>query len=273
MNRLLSILLLVALFQNAEAVNLNLKLKKSPEPVIDYKPWISAQNWEAEIDGIQQFYPETVTVANDDGSIDSVAVVTGILPVTGLNDRQAFLAAMVYSADNFDHDAEEGFEDIDYRKQEFTVLVRTTVGTNNNEATYTRSIKFSPADGGLRFEVGNIDCRYRDKGIIPRTQRLEKLHPEKNKRHAELVKEFVEVNSQYLAQLAGYVATRPDIDSPNYARLGKGNTVTEGMNMDEVTILLGAPMNKRKSGDKYRWIYANDFVVIFTDGLVSKIVD
>lgn len=254
---------------------LNIKIGKKDEPMVDYNEWIPQQQWPENIDGAKQFYPITKAVAGADNEevADTIAVVEGRLQIPGLDARQCFLAALVYASDNFDTEANEGFEEIDYNDLSFKMLLKTTQGRNNTETTYTRSIECSAADGGIGFVVTDIDCKFRDKGIIPRTLRLEKLQPGGNKRHSELVKEFVEVNSDYLNNMASYVSTRKDISSPNFDKLKRKADVAEGMNMDEVTILLGPPLNKRKSGTKYRWIYSNDFVVIFADGVVTKIVD
>ncbi len=253
---------------------LKLKLKKDPTPMIDYGAWVASQELPESVDGVRQFYPVSVAVESDNGETDTVAVVRGFVPVNGLSARQVFLAAMVYASDHFDREtAKEGFESVDYDSNSFRALLKTTQGTNSNETTYTRSLTVSARDGGFDFEISEIDCRYREKGLIPRTQRLEKLHPDNNARHAEIVLEMANVNSAYLASLAEYAASRDDIRSPNFDKLKKGGDVCTGMTEDEVTILLGPPVNKRRSGERYRWIYANDYVIIFTDGIVTKIVE
>lgn len=251
-----------------------LKLKKSPAPMTDYTEWIPTQSFPEEIDGVRQFYPISVGIIDEEsGEQDTTAVVRGFVAVSGLTARQVMLAAMVYASDHFDRENQEGFEDIDYDENRFTVLLKSTQGTHANETTYTRSLTVTARDGGFDFETSDIDCRYREKGIVPRTQRLEKLHPDNNKRHLSVLKEFIEVNSAYICALSEYASTRSDIESPNFDKICKGADAAVGMNEDEVTILLGQPMNKRRSGERVRWIYSNDYVIIFTEGLVSKIVD
>lgn len=252
---------------------LNLKLKKKDTPMIDYNKWVPQQQWPADIAGVEQFYPSTQVAVSDGENTDNdtIAVVAGRLSVPGLDARQCFLAALVFASDNLDDN--ESIEGIDYTGLNFSISLKTTQGNNNNETSYTRSITCKACDEGVDFNVSEIDCHFRDKGIIPRTIRLEKLQPDKNKRHAELVKQFVEINSGYLGRMSDYMRSRKGISSPNFDKLMKGASVCEGMNMDEVTILLGPPLNKRRSGEKYRWIYANDFIIIFTDGVVSRIVD
>lgn len=256
----------------AHAFKIN--LKKSPTPMTDYTEWIPTQSFPEEIDGVRQFYPVSDSFIDEEsGERDTTAVVRGSVAVNGLTARQVMLAAMVYASDHFDRENQEGFEDIDYDENRFTILLKSTQGTTSNETTYTRSLTVTAHGGGFDFETSNIDCRYREKGIVPRTQRLEKLHPDNNKRHLSVLKEFVEVNSAYIYALAEYASTRSDIKSPNFDKMKRGADVAVGMTEDEVTILLGKPMNKRQSGERVRWIYANDYVIIFTDGKVSKIVD
>lgn len=251
------------------------KLKKAPAPMIDYNVWIPTSGWPSVEGGVEQFYPQSIAIPSeeDEAVVDTVAVVKGSITMPGMDARQCFLAALVFASENFDTELGEGFEDIDYKNLNFKILLKSTQGANNTETTYTRSLNVAATDGMLNFTTTDIDCRYREKGIVPRTLRLEKLQPDKNSRHASLVKEFTEVNSSYIDKLRQYIATRNDIMSPNFDKLAAGSKVIPGMNMDEVTILLGVPLNKRKSGEKFRWIYSNDFVIIFTDGVVTKIVD
>lgn len=269
---LVSLIILVPLRGYA----IKIKLKKDPAAALDYEAWVKSADLPSEVEGISQFYPVSTSVLDDDGNIvDTTAVIRGCCTVRDMTDTQIFLAAMVYASDNFvrEGNVKDGFESIDYDNNSFVAFMKSSQGSNSNETSYSRKIRFSAIDGSLCFEVFDIDCRFRDKGIIPRTLRLEKLHPDRNKRHEELVKELVKVNSEYLSLITDYVNSRMDICSPNFNLLKKGAEITEGMNSDEVTILLGPPVNKRKSGERVRWIYANDYVLIFTDGVVSKIVE
>lgn len=266
--------LIVLISMGNETQGLKIKLKKDHTPAINYKDWVEVKGLPAEIDGVKQYYPISVAVSETEDSeeTDTVAVIIGSIPLKGLTAKQILLASLVYAQEHFNSDMEEGFLNVNYDSKTCSMILKSTQGTNSNETTYTRIVNLTALDGILEFEVSEIDCRYREKGLIPRTIRMEKLHPERNKRHEELVKEFIGINSLYMVELEKYVASRKNIDSPNFAKLGKTNDPEIGMNEDEVTIILGMPMDKRKSGERKRWIYANDYVVIFTNGKVSKIV-
>lgn len=256
-----------------DAYAFKINLKKGNTAYTDLTTWVAAQSFPEDVEGVKQYYPISVGVAQEDTEeIDTVAVVRGFVPVSGMTAPKIMLAGMVYVSSHFQSDAKEGFEAIEYAENRFTVILKSTQGSNSNETTYTRSLTVTARDNGFDFETFNIDCRFREKGLIPRTLRMEKLHPDQNKRHLGLLTEFVGINSEYIAGLSEYIASRTDI-AANIDRLRKcAGEVTPGMNQDEVIILLGAPRDKRKSGEKERWIYDYNYVVIFDGGIVVKIV-
>lgn len=241
-----------------------LKLK-SEKPTVDFAAWVSGiQLPDTDESGHPIFYP----VNNPD---DSVAIVEGVLPAGNLKDLQAYYAAMVYAISNLDTENGECVMAADNDGLNFTLLLRSTQGESSRETTYTRNIKVTVSDGNLHFRVTAISAKYREKGIIPRTLALEKLHPESNSRHGELVTEFSRINSEYLNGMASYVASREDISVSHPEEIRDGKVVT-GMNADEVILVKGAPFETRKSGERRRWIYGDGSVVIFTDGKVSRVV-
>lgn len=239
--------------------------KKDPKPPVDYTEWISIQELPAQEEGVALFYPSTEAA-------DGAAVIKGSLPVKGLDARQVLLATLLYAVNNFDTEAEECLLSVDYDKNEFSAMLKSTQGANNRETTYTRYLTVKAKDGGFDFTTSDVAVRYREKGLIPRTLSLAALHPESNTRHGELVMELTRVNAAYVGEMARYAASRPDIAAPNLAAVRNGK-VTTGMLPDEVNLLLGPPLEIRKSGEKRRWIYGNETVVIFEDGKVSRIIE
>lgn len=241
-----------------------IKLKKDDKPPVDYTVWVASQDLPAKENGKRLFYPAT---DNEDG----LAFVKADLPVAGIDATALFLASLLHTVDNLDADSGESLVDVDYDGLRFTVLKKTTRGKNNREVTFTRKVDVAARQGELVSRIYDIAVRYREKGLIPRTLPFEALHPESNERHAELVLEFASLNGDDLDAMARYASTRGDITAPHIDDV-KGGKVTEGMNPDEVRLVLGPPLEERKSGEKTRWIYGNECVVIFTDGLVSRIV-
>lgn len=247
------------------ALGFKLPGKKDPKPPVDYTEWISIQELPAQEDGVTLFYPSTEPT-------DGAAVIKGTIPVKGLDARKVMLATLLYAVNNFDTEADEGLLSVDYDKNEFSAMLKSTQGTNNKEATYTRYLTVKAKEGGFDFATTDVAVRYREKGLIPRTLPLASLHPESNTRHGELVMELTWVNSKYLNDMGAYAVSRPDIVAPNLAAVKNGK-VTIGMLPDEVNILLGPPLEIRKSGEKRRWIYGNETTVIFENGKVSRVIE
>lgn len=273
MDKFRYLLIIIGLLSVSYAYGFKLNLKRNSTPYCDLTEWVESQNFPPTYDNVTLYYPISIGIESKESDVnDTIAVIKGFIPIEGIDTDKIFLAGLVYVSSNFDKDQEEGFSNINYEDKSFNIVLKTTQGIASTETTYTRNICFRAKNGGIEFETTDIDCRYREKGVIPRTLRLEKLHPENNKRHEELVLELTKVNSKYLSDISEYISTRKDISAPNLSLLKKGSGVCDGMTQDEVLIILGTPRNSRKSGDKVRWIYDNEFIIIFTDGIVSKII-
>ena len=68
-----------------------------------------------------------------------------------------------------------------------------------------------------------------------------------------------------------YIVTRNDLRVTHYNEIKQG-MVVNGMNPDEVILSKGAPRDTRRSGERLRWIYDNETVIVFTDGKVTKVI-
>lgn len=262
---ILTLCVAIGMLATAPVANaFKIKLKKDEKPPVDYTEWIGIQELPSEENGVRLFYPATDKETGD-------AYVAGTIKVAGIPARKLMLASLLKVVETLDRENGETLLHVDYDANCFSVLLKTTQGKNNRETTYTRTLEVTANDGSLDFKTTEIAARYREKGLIPRTLPMEALHPEGNTRHGELVMEFVSVNSAFVGVIADYAATRGDISAPHLEDV-KAGKVTEGMNPDEVRIVMGAPWEERKSGDKIRWIYGNEGVVIFVDGKVSRVV-
>ena len=52
----------------------------------------------------------------------------------------------------------------------------------------------------------------------------------------------------------------------------KAGDVVKGMNESEVKLVFGRPYNERKTGKRIKWMYEDNSVVVFTDGIVSTVI-
>lgn len=253
--------LTIAALSWGEASAIDLFKKKEVAPV-DYTAWCDSVELPATFEGVTMYYPE---------SVDGAAVVRGALPTGNVGPNNAFAAMLDFIVENLDPETEK-IESVDYDNLSALVQKRSTQGSNNTETTYSYHLLLHPVNGSIEFAAGDLATRYREKGIVPRTLTFEKLNPGNNPRHRELVEEFCLINSTYLNSLAEYVKAHPKLSITHIDAM-KGGEPKEGMTELEVKIMLGKPSQTRKSGERLRWVYTNDLVVIFTDGVVTKVIN
>lgn len=101
------------------ALGFKLPGKKDPKSPVDYTEWISIQELPAQEDGVTLFYPSTEPT-------DGAAVIKGTIPVKGLDARKVMLATLLYAVNNFDTEADEGLLSVDYDKNEFSAMLKST---------------------------------------------------------------------------------------------------------------------------------------------------
>ena len=229
--------------------------------------------------------PFDYTVWSDSVSIPDDMVTAGILlPVSVGGEavfadtvrlhpgvENAFAAALCYVAENIDR-ANDRLDRIDFANHSFQVTQSSLRGSNNTETTYTRSTVFVIGDGSMDYRISDVAIRYREKGLIPRTLPLEKLNPATNSRHRELVFEMADANTHYIESMRSFINSNAGMRF-EHPDLMKGGRVVEGMSPLEVKVLLGVPPQIRNSGERERWVYSNDLIVIFTHGKVTKVIE
>lgn len=237
--------------------------QKEPKPAVNYTEWLQDKEKPETSGTAKLFYPETLE--------DGKAVIKGSLKVNGLTRQQIFLASWLYFMENADSEKGEELLVADPDNYSISVITLNTVGSSSKEASFCQKIDVNATEDGIDFKAFDVKVKYKEKGLIPRTLDLEALHPESNSRHAELVMSLSETLSKYVDAMARFDATRPDIEVPKLQQVLLGK-VLEGMNPDEVKLILGTPWETRKSGEKDRWIYAEEITVIFEEGKVIRVI-
>lgn len=225
--------------------------------------WVQQQKdvLPATVDGVTVYRPTI-----DNGN----AVISGLIDIPDIDKERVFVAMMVYAADNLDLETEK-IDNVDYSKKRFVVARNVSEGEGKDAATYTYNNAFQAFDGIMSFLAYEISIGYREKGIIPRTLAFEKLKPEKNTRHKELIENFSILNSKYLDGMARFVKNADNISVSHWDEIN-ARKIVKGMNATEVKLIAGRPRNITESGSREKWMYNNDFVVVFTDGIVSNVV-
>lgn len=202
------------------------------------------------------------------------ASVSEIVDIPGVDKDHIFIAALTYAIEHMD-DSEKSIDKIDavdYDAKRFVLTRREEYGDGKKASAFKGTIAFQCADDMLSFTTYDIEASYKEKGILPRTRALEKLNPMKNERHKELFEDFSFTNSRYIQYLTDYIKGHPSLEVTHWKEI-KEHEVTKGMNETEVKLSVGIPSIARQTSGKTKWMYGNDFVVIFIDGEVSTVID
>lgn len=168
----------------------------------------------------------------------------------------------------FDSDLEE-MDNLDIAGRR--LLLRRSVADESTSATYNYSVALQMADEMLSFLIYDISIGYREKGIVPRTLDIEKMRPADNRRHKELVEGFALHASKYVHRLVHAVAQGEAEPVSHWDEIASGRVV-KGMNPTEVLLAKGRPGSERVTGKRTKWMYGNENVVVFTDGVVSTVI-
>lgn len=231
----------------------------------------SLSQWAAEelakypekVEGMTVFYPEL--------DENQQLVVSDIIDVPGQSEVQIFTNALVYLYDNLDPET-ESIESIDYDSHKFIIARKMKQGSGKTTTAYEYILAFQMTDGLISFACYNIDAEYREKGILPRKLALEKLKPQEIERHKELVIEFSSLNTKYLNDIAKYATeTKPEVVS-HWENIENKEAV-KGMNKTEIKLIFGRPVSERITGKRTKWMYADNSVVIFTNDIVTTIIE
>lgn len=215
------------------------------------------------VDGIKVFYPSP----DENGKLS----VSDIIDIPDNTQTGIFTNALVYIYDNYDPE-NEAIETIDYDSRRFIIARRMKQGSGGKTTSYEYISAFQIADGLMSFIAYDIRAEYREKGILPRKLDIEKLKPQENPRHKELVEEFSFLNSKFLKEMADYISSTKAENITHWNEI-KDNQAVKGMNKIEVKLALGRPYSEREMGKRTKWMYDNNSVVIFTNGIVTTVID
>jgi hypothetical protein len=213
----------------------------------------------ATIDGVTIYRP-----AEDNGKLQ----ISDLVDLPNVSAETIFVNTMVDVKSNFNAEIEE-INKVDYERMRFC-LVRS-VDDADHVATYNYTIAVQTTDGIMTFLVTDISIGYKEKGILPRTLAIEKMKPYKDKRHKELIEQCAVSISKYVNKLASAVTSQTHPAVTHWQDIYQGN-VTKGMNETEVMLVKGRPDSSRQSNARTKWMYGNDNVIIFTDGVVTNII-
>lgn len=223
----------------------------------DLAAW--ASSFPEEIEGIKIYTP-----VEDDGNIH----ISDIVDFNARSRENIFINSLYDLQFNLDQTNEQ-IERIDYSGRRMSIHRKSI--DNSKGYTYNYTIAFQTADDMLSFIVYDISISYREKGIVPRTQKIEKLNVSGNRKYFDMVEACLFDISKFIARVSDAVLQNTASEVTFWADL-ENKTVVKGMNPTEVILIKGRPSNIRKTGLREKWMYGNDNVIIFNEGVVTTII-
>ncbi len=214
----------------------------------------------ASIDGVTIYRP----VEDNNGKLQ----ISDLIDLPRTSRETIFVNSMLEILGNLDPEIEE-IEKIDYENMRFCVV--RSAPDEEHLATYNYTIAVQTTKDMLTFLVTDISIGYKEKGLIPRTLAIEKMKPFKNARHKELIEQCAVSISNYVNRLLTAVTSQAAPSITHWKDIIAGQVV-KGMNQSEVMLLKGKPTSNRANGSRTKWMYGNEYVVIFTDGAVTNII-
>ncbi len=242
-----------------------LAAEESSDNANDLAEWAKEQSAKLpeEIGGVKIYRP-----APSDGKL----AVSDFFELEGQSGETILINALLYAIEHVDK-ATESIESVDYDSKRFIVNRFISVGEGRDEKQFACKMAVQAADGILSFVDYDIMAGFKEKGILSRKMPFEKLKPVKKEQHKEVAEAFSLQNSIYLKGLKEFVAENKPQPITHWKEIEAGKVV-KGMNETEARLAVGTmPSNVRVSGSKTRWMMNNEFVIIFTDGVVTTVID
>lgn len=239
--------------------------KKGKAPEVDLATWAQeeAARLPEEVDGVKIFRPNSMDK-------DNKARVTGFVDLPGVSRDQAFIAAYIFANESLDPETDE-VETVDFENKRFVIYREVADGEGKNAMVYRYTTAYQFTDNMMTFASYDINIEYKEKGIIPRKLNIEKFKPAANERHKEIVESFALSNSRDIDGMARYARENTKLKVTHWADI-KAGKVVKGMNEAEVRLIGGSPRSINPSGNRTQWMFSNDFIVIFTDGIVTNVI-
>ena len=220
-----------------------------------------AQNGPEFVNGVKMYRPTM-----NDGQL----TVSDFFETQEKNDETALTKSLLFCINNLDR-TNEYIETIEPDQKRFLIDRYIIDGEGKDEMKFSYKLAFQVTDGIISFIASDITVEFKEKGFFPRKIKIEKLKPEEKEDHKKIIENFSYLNSKFLQELAKFVNEGNCQEVSHWPEIASGHAV-EGMNETEVLIAVGRPINIRNQRTKAVWMYSNDFVVIFTDGTVSSVV-
>lgn len=198
-------------------------------------------------------------------------VAKGEADIPGFSSEQIFVNALLYTIEQ----AEAGKKHIlvlNVSEKSFSLLMQLPSKFYPESKTYYKYANtFKAENGKLSFLSTEMHvCSNNLFGDLKETL-FENLQPEKKSKHKNHVNELATENSIYLNNLFAYIKEKKSQPVNHWTEIVESNII-KGMNETECLLAVGKPQHIRPNGKQTKWMVNNDFVVMFEDGIVIRVI-
>ena len=223
---------------------------------------------------------DTLTITIPDGVVyypclksdESNWIISGCYDLQGKSSEELFVNSLLYAIEQ----AEAGKEHVlilDVSQKSFSLLMQLPSNFYPENKTYYKYANtISIENGRITFRATEMHvCSNNLFGDLKETL-FESLQPEKKAKHRNFINELAAQNSIYLHKLFEYVKTNKPQAVTHWEEISNGDII-KGMNTTECLLSVGKPLHIRKNGgNQIKWMVNNDFVVLFENGIVVRVI-
>ena len=209
------------------------------------------------------YYPSSMK----DGKMN----VSNSINFQNISSERIFINTMLYVINKAERGREHIVE-LDVEKKQLSAILDIPSDFYSDNSTYYQYANtFRTSGGELTFIASEMLVRYKNMMGDWKEFPFEDLDTNKKAKHKNYVNEHAALNSIYLNDLFLFVKTNQPEKVTNWNNIAEGKIVA-GMNETECLLAVGKPMHIRKNGNQIKWMVNNDFVVIFENNIVIRVI-
>lgn len=236
-----------------------------------FKKLLKKDTSELTLDTLEIKIPEGVTYYPC-STIDDKYVITNSVTFSNLSPEQIFINLLLYTIEQ-QESGNEHFINIDFaqKKVNFFTEVGSKIYTENQ--TYYKYISsFSVNNQELSFLISEMILYNNNLFGEQKETQFENLQPTKKAKHKNYINEYSAETSIFLHNLFEYIKSNQSEAINHWSEI-TANKIVEGMNRTECLLSVGKPLHIRNNGNQIKWMVNNDFVVIFENEIVTKVIN
>lgn len=204
--------------------------------------------------------------------VDGKFTVQDFMDFSKCSEERIFINAMLYSVNQAER-GREHITQVDATKKQFSVTCQKESAFYPENSTYYKYTEtFRAMDNNFSFCAMEASVGYTHiLGEVKETA-FEKLDGERKAKHKNYINEMAALNSVFLNEMFKYIESNTPKKVTHWDEIEKG-IVVKGMNETECLLAIGKPMHNRNNGKQTKWMVNNDFVIIFENGIVTRVIN